>query len=142
MGNIGSEVENSKKSSNNFNNTVRKELDKKSSYAEIWWVMKVGLSHYSLRLCFELNKAFMSMFSDSLIAENFGISKTKCNYLIDYGFAVYFKQELVKTLKDLSCFVISYDKILNNILQEEQMELCVSFWDDKSGKVITKYFDS
>ena len=84
----------------------------------------------------------MSMFSYTLIAENFGISKTKCSHLINHGFAVYFKEKLVKTVKYLACLVISYDKILNKILQEEQMDLSVRFWDDKSGKMITKYFDS
>ena len=82
------------------------------------------------------------MFSYTLIAENFGISKTKCSYLINYGFAVYIKEKLVKTVKYLACFFISYDKILNKILQEEQMDLSVMFRDDKSGKMITKYFDS
>ena len=77
------------------------------------------------------------MFSYTLIAENFGISKTKCSDLINYGFAVYIKEKLVKTVKYLACFVISYDKILNKILQEERMDLSVMFWDDKSGKMIT-----
>ena len=34
----------------------------------------------------------------------------------------------MKTVKDVPCFVISYDKSLNNILPEEQMDVLVRFW--------------
>ena len=84
-----------KESNNNWNITVTTELDLKFMYAEIWWSIKVVWSDYSLSLCLELNKLFTSMFSNILV-ENFGMSKKKCGYLNNYGFAVCFKEKFKK----------------------------------------------
>ena len=56
------------------------------------------------------------------------MSKKRYNWHINYKPTVCFKEKLIKTVKDMPCFVISYDKSLNNILPEEQMDVLVRFW--------------
>ena len=72
-----------------------------------------------IEIVFGADRPFKSLFSDSLIAESFSMSQTKWSYLINYGLAVYFKEKLINTVKDSPYFIISSDKSLNNILQEE-----------------------
>ena len=60
--------------------------------AEILWVVKVVMTHSSLRFCENLNELFQAMFSDSKIAESFKLGKTKCGYFINYGLAPFLKQ--------------------------------------------------
>ena len=47
-------------------------------HAEIYWVLKVVMSHFSLRSCLEIKTLFQAMFPDSEIAKQFQLSKTKC----------------------------------------------------------------
>ena len=77
--------------------------------AEIVWALKVVMSHFSLRLCLDL---FKCMFPDSQIATKFSLSKTKCSYIINVGFASYFIEVLLSQIKASSFFVISYDERL------------------------------
>ena len=62
--------------------------------AEIRWVLKVVSSSFSLRLCLNLNALFKEMFSDSKIAENLKLSKSKCGYYVTYGIAPYLKSNI------------------------------------------------
>ena len=62
------------------------------------------------------------MFNDILIVEKFSTSTTKCNYLINCGFADYFTEKLIKFGKDWPCFFISYNDSLNNVLQKNRWQ--------------------
>ena len=75
--------------------------------AEILWTLKVVMSHFSFRSCIELNKLFQCMFTDSEIASNFTLGKTKCSYFINFGIAHFFKGSLKKQI-NLSPFYILY----------------------------------
>ena len=111
--------------------------------AEVLWSIKVVLSHFSVNSCTGMPELFRSMFPDSSIAKEFKISKTKCSYIIRFGLAPYFKELLMKKLKEADCkFVISFDESLNRILQEEQMDLIIHFWDKERQKVSMLYYGS
>ena len=110
--------------------------------AEIVWALKVVMSHFSLRLCLELNDLFKCMFPDSQIASKFSRSKTKCSYIINFGLAPYFSEVLLSQIKASSFFVISYDVRLNKILRNEQMDCSIRFWNNETGAVCSRYFDS
>lgn len=110
--------------------------------AEILWTLKVVMSHFSLRSCLGLNELFSTMFPDSNIAKSFQLSKTKCGYLINYGLAPYYKNELVQAIKASPFVVLSFDESMNNVLQEEQMDLHIRYWEETSKKVCTRYFNS
>jgi len=37
---------------------------------------------------------------------------------------------------------VSFDESLNKVLQEEQMDLLLRFWDNELDRVVTRYFNS
>ena len=82
------------------------------------------------------------MFPDSVIASKFSLSKTNCSYIINFGLAPYFTGVLLSQIKASSFFVISYDESMNKILQNEQMDCSVRFWDSESSVVCSRYLDS
>ncbi|CAL4148044.1 unnamed protein product [Meganyctiphanes norvegica] len=111
--------------------------------AEILWVIKTVASHYSSNSSEKLGILFKRMFPDSPIAQKFKCGKTKCSYLIQFGLAVFFREDLSsKILQPGTIFVACFDESLNKVLQEEQMDLYLRFWDSELNKVVTRYFDS
>ena len=110
--------------------------------AEILWALKVVNNHFSLRSCLGLNEIFKEMFPDSDIAKSFKLSKTKCGYVINYGLAPYFRDLLVEMISSSPFYVVSFDESMNKILQNEQMDIQVRFWDDKCKQVRTRYLTS
>ena len=70
--------------------------------AEILWILKVVISKLPLRSCEQLKHLFQVMFSDSEIAQDFKLGKTKCYYYITYGtygIAPYFQDGIIQVLK-------------------------------------------
>ena len=62
--------------------------------------------------------------------------------LINFGLGPYFTDILLSQIKASSFFVNSYDESVNKILQNEQMDCCVRFWDSNSSEVCSRYLDS
>ena len=79
------------------------------------------------------------MFSDSKIAENFKLSKTKCGYYLTYGIAPCLKSNITKSILKAPYFTIMFDESLNSVLQNEQMDIQIRYWSDEDCKVQTKY---
>ena len=77
-----------------------------------------------------------------MFAKSFQLSKAKYAYYIAFGLAPYFKELLVKDIKLLPFYLLSFDESLNNKLQEGQMDISIWFWDDIAGETVTRYFDS
>lgn len=110
--------------------------------AEILWTMKVVMSHFSFRSCVGLNDLFKVMFGDSQIAKSFQLSRTKCSYLLNFGIAPYFRQEIINLVKGAEFFSISFDESLNDVIQEEQMDIIIRFWDTKNNETSVRYIES
>ena len=101
------------------------------------------MSHYSCNSSAGTDKLFSSMFPDSLIAKQFQCGATKCKYLICFGIAPYFHGELMQKIQEQgTMYVISFDESLNKVIQKEQMDLIVRFWDIKKNRVVSRYIDS
>ena len=117
-------------------------LSANSLNAEILWALKVVLSHFSFRSCAELSELFQVMFSDSEIASEFILGKTKCSYFINYGLAPYFKDTLLREINTSEFFSLSFDESLNKEIQSCQMDVGIRFWNDCTKPVETRYYDS
>ena len=61
-------------------------------------------------------------------------------YLITFGIAVAFKERLVDAVREKEVFYVSFDESFNKIVQQEQMDTIVSFW--QGSKVVSRYLDS
>ena len=53
-----------------------------------------------------------------------------------------FKSMLSKLKEPGTKFVISFDESLNKILQQEQMDMVIRFWDKTTNQVVSRYFDT
>ena len=101
------------------------------------------MAHYSSNSSAGTDKLFAKMFPDSQIAKQFQCGKTKCSFLINFGLALYFKEKLMKKLQVPGTkYVISFDESLNKVLQKEQMDIIVQFWDKEKNKVSSRYLNS
>ena len=92
--------------------------------ADICWVLKMTLSHFSVDTCSD----FSQMFPDCNIAKIFACCATKAAYLISFGLAHYFLAELIKDIRRSNCYAISFDECLDKVTQTEQMDLIVRYW--------------
>ena len=110
-------------------------------HAEIRWAFKTVESKFSLCFCEGTNALFCEMFPDRKIAHSFILSRTKCNYILIFGLAPFFKAILLIEIKKSPYFTTIFDESLNKKLQRGQMDILIRFWVEEN-KVDTKYFDS
>ena len=82
------------------------------------------------------------MLHDSQIAKSFQISKTKCSYLVSFGIAPQFRQELVDGTKQSPFISLSLDESLNDIIQEDQIDVIIRFWNVVAEKLEVRCMDS
>ena len=97
--------------------------------ANIHWLLEIFMMHVSYRSCLNLNELFMVMFPNSDITQNFKMSQTEVSYMIVYGIAEYFHHGLLSLLKKSSFFTPLFDKSLNDILNKDQMNIHIRFYD-------------
>lgn len=69
-------------------------------------------SHYSCASSAKNDKLFQKMFRDSTVAKKYQCGPSKCSYLIKFGLAVYFEEELLAKVKN-SAYVVAFDESLN-----------------------------
>ena len=113
--------------------------------AEIGWAFKMVKQvkqHWSANSCSDISELFKCMFEDSEIVKKFSVGKTKVPYMIMFGLAPYFKDELTKKLLSCSAFVVCFDEALNRVIQQGQMDIFIRYYDDPSGMVVARYFGS
>ena len=82
------------------------------------------------------------MFTDSELAQNVGIKKTKACYLVTHGIAVHFRNMLLDQAKKSKIHVLSFDESLNDNTQLCEMDIILRFWDESGNAVKTRYFGS
>ena len=64
----------------------------------------------------------------------------RLSYIICFGIAPYFKQQLLVELKETQHFVISFNESLDNELHKEQMDFFVMYFN--KDRVVCKYLTS
>ena len=87
--------------------------------AEIRSALKIVVMQASYRSCLNLNELFMVIFTDSDIAQNFRMNKTKVSYMIVYRIAEYFHRSLLSLLKKSPFFTPLFEESLNDILKNK-----------------------
>ena len=61
---------------------------------------------------------------------------------MNFGLAPYFKDKLSLAIKALRVYIVLFDESISSVLQEEQMNIHIRFWDSENSLVQTRYFDS
>ena len=90
--------------------------DSEKTKAEILWALKSIAAGYS-NSCSDNGVLFQTMFSNSKIVKSFQLGPTKLKYLTTFGIAFHFKSLLVQRLKESACYIVSFDKSLNDMTQ-------------------------
>lgn len=81
--------------------------------AEVLWCLHTAEKHHSLNSNENVAEVFKAMFPDSDIAKSFTCGKDKTGYIIRFGLAPHFKQELINTINKAGQFVLMFDESLN-----------------------------
>lgn len=110
--------------------------------AEITWCMQTVMLHNSLRGASACVPLFTKMFPDSAIASRLQLQRTKMGYVILYGLAPYFHNELLKVCLECNHLVVGFDESLNKVTQKGQMDISVRFWNTETNQVCFRYFSS
>lgn len=108
------------------------------SYAEIYWALKLLISHHSFRSCWNFNYLFC-MFHDSDIVKSLQLSKMKFAYYILHGLAPYFMKILLQEIRKSPTYSTVFEESLNHQQEDEQMDVQVRFWNENLSKVQTRY---
>jgi hypothetical protein len=95
--------------------------------AEVIYVLSCVKANISFRASESLNKLFPSIFPDSEIAKQFSLGRTKFAYLLCFGLAPFFKEELIEDLKSSGFFCAMFDEALNKVSQKSQMDIIVRY---------------
>ena len=101
--------------------------------AEWRMILRIVKNHDSFRLCLGLRTDLKAIFPDSQIAGDFTLSKTKCAYVVKYGIAPWLKENLRKVISESPFYSISYDESLNRQMEEQQMDLQLRYWCNKTS---------
>lgn len=81
------------------------------------------------------------MFLDFEIVKKFFCGKIKCVYLVKYGLVFYFYEKMFSVFFKLEIlFFVFFDEFFNKVIQEEQMDFFVRYWDDEVKEVVIWYF--
>ena len=110
--------------------------------AEIRWTLKKIESKFSARSCDNVVELFKIMFSDSSIAENMKLKRTKCGYVVRHGLGPYFEQLLLQQVASSPVYSLSFDESMNKHLQKGQMDIIIRFWNDEKKVPETRYLTS
>ena len=110
--------------------------------AEILWGLHSTVSHNSFNSNKSVSLLFAEMFPDSNIAQKFTCGSSKMSYLVTFGLAPYFSNELAEQLKDVSQLVILFDESFNRVTKNEQMDIYVRYWSSEHDCVVTRYVTS
>lgn len=107
--------------------------------AEILWALHSVESHMSLNSINKTLPILKLMFKGCSTAEKLKLSSKKLSYVITYGLAIYFREELEEILLKCSFYVACFDESLNRISQKGQMDVVIRYWDEHKMLVQTRY---
>ena len=95
------------------------------------------MSSYSVRSNDDLSLTFATMFPE--LKRTFNMPRTKSMYVINHGFALYFKFLLKTSIDRSDIFSFLFDESLNEATQTSEMDLYVRFWYVSDNKVNVCY---
>lgn len=141
---VGSQKDNSEQTeeTQSSSNTVAKQqfnFDiEKVLESEILWALHSVETHMSDNSVNKTTPILKKMFPDSKIADKMRLGSNKLKYLITFGLAPYFREELEAQVLKCNYFVACFDESLNRISQRGQMDIVVRFWDNINGTVAAR----
>jgi hypothetical protein len=75
---------------------------------------------------------FRQMFPDFSIVQQFSMGRDKVSYYVAFGLSPFFQIEFLAQLASCKQFVICFDESLKKVIQKEQVDFFLRFWDTLS----------
>ncbi|XP_059415170.1 uncharacterized protein LOC132149789 [Carassius carassius] len=129
------------------NITTAKSSDIRSTFgsnatlqAEVLWCLNTAVHHHSYASNEGVSELFQAMFPDSEIVKSFSCGKDKTSYILKFGLAPYFKNQLITAVNNAGPFVLMFDESLNHSTKNKQLDVHVRFWE--AGCVQSRYLGS
>ena len=114
----------------------------KVSAAEAMWLFKIAQGDLSLRDSDDASALFQAMFSDSEIAKDFTMGRSKASYVLQDGLGPLLATWLCKKLRDSEGgYTLMFDETTTE-QEKKQMDILLRFWDETLKRVSTKYLTS
>ncbi|CAF1665967.1 unnamed protein product [Rotaria magnacalcarata] len=110
-------------------------FDDQVSQAEILWALKSVQNAFSYKNADDVGEVFRTMFPDSKIAQKFSIQHSKMSYSISHGLGPYFRDLLIKDIKNCERFVLCFDEETNN-QNKKQLDLYFRYWSYAQANVV------
>ena len=106
------------------------------------FTLKSIISNWSANSIDCMSQLFQCLFTDSEIAKDFQLSRTKLTYITNFSIAPYFRQLLIDELKNCNYYSLCSDESLNDFTQTCQMDINIRFWSKAKKKACVCYYDS
>ena len=87
------------------------------------------MSYFSFNSSTDITDIFKAMFQIVLLHRKKKFGPNILSYLNCFGIAPYFKQQVIVELKEMQCFVLSFDESLYNEFHREQKDLVVKYFN-------------
>ena len=110
--------------------------------AEMLWMLDVISNNYSQNSCQIKSELFTAMFKDSKIAQSFLCGSTKCEYVVNFGLAPFFKSLWAEALLDELHYACCFDESYNSVIKKGQMDIHVQYWGNTANTAFTQYWSS
>ena len=85
------------------------------------------ISGYSNNSGKDISNLFYMMFPDSKIAKDVRLGADNVRYVIDFGIAPVFKNDLTESIKQSEFYVVSFDESLNDNTQNCKMDVLIRY---------------
>ena len=110
--------------------------DKISSAVAIW-MFKVAEQDYSLRLCDDVPKLFLTMFSEGNIAKGFTILRQKVSCIVSDGLQPLLGKRLCNVISSSEgTFTVLFDET-TTVQNKKQMDVLICDWNGSEGLIVT-----
>ncbi len=107
--------------------------------AEIIWSLKVAACNFSFRSCDGVVSTFQAMFTDSNIAKNMTLARSKVRYLISDGLRPIFLKDLVNDINNSIVFTLHFDEGTSKH-GAKQLDLHIRFWSSRADEVKVSFY--
>ena len=108
----------------------------------IQWSVKTILSHFLYPSNVTMKPLFGAIFPESEVGKQYTMNKDKVSYFVLYGIALVFKEELITTVNKSPFYSIGFNESLNHMLQDNQMDIHIRFWDSEKSQAETRFLTS
>ena len=105
--------------------------------AEIWWAHEIVVSHVLFWSCVGLNELLSDYGTRQCNFKWISFKQTNYIYNVFYGFAPYYKQNVMSAIDLLPFYCILHGESLNEILHWDQPDTHIRVWGAKNQEVIT-----